>query len=337
MPNLTILLAKETRAAETRVALVPQDVQILVEKGYQIFVEHDAGVAAGFSDSAYQQAGAHIRYLDGDDLNAYQQLFTGINFIVRAKRPTRQREILENQAIAPNTILVGGLDPFEKNSTHIEEYHRAKIIGYSIDQLKLSENDPMNVLAAMSRFAGRLALQDAITKSDVTPIKKIVIIGIGIVGKAAVAEAKKQCQSAEIYVVSSNSNLVLTDAKVVHIDAHAQLAQQQEIVKKIVQDADVVVTSARKANQLAPLLIPQTTLQQMKRGAVIVDMALSEGGNVEGSEHDATLRLGNDVIVTNTSGYPKALPQEASVLWSKASLTFILNLLEHQTIDLKPV
>ena len=66
----------------------------------------------------------------------------------------------------------------------------------------------------------------------------------------------------------------------------------------------------------------------MNKGSVIVDMALSEGGNVEGSEHDKTLILGNGIIVTNTSGYPKALPHDASRLWSAASLLFIHKLLD---------
>ena len=114
------------------------------------------------------------------------------------------------------------------------------------------------------------------------------------------------------------------------------LAQQQQIVKNALLTADVVITSARKANQLAPLLIPKTTLQLMQAGSVLVDMALSEGGNVEGSKHDTTLTLGNNVIVTNVSGCPKIMPHESSILWSAATMLFILSLTGDKKISLLP-
>jgi NAD(P) transhydrogenase subunit alpha len=82
-----------------------------------------------------------------------------------------------------------------------------------------------------------------------------------------------------------------------------------------VVDADIVITSARRSNTLAPVLIPTSTLHAMRAGAVVIDLALTEGGNVEGSQHDTTLTIGS-VIVRNTSGYPKAMPREASMLWS---------------------
>ncbi len=84
-------------------------------------------------------------------------------------------------------------------------------------------------------------------------------------------------------------------------------------------------------------MIPKQTLLEMKKGSVIVDLALSEGGNVEGSEHDATRILGNDIKVTNTSGYPKAVPREASQLWSRASLLFIGLLIDEKSIPLEPL
>ena len=87
--------------------------------------------------------------------------------------------------------------------------------------------------------------------------------------------------------------------------------------------ADIVITSARAANQRAPLLISAATLNQMKAGAVIVDMALSEGGNVEGSHHDETHVLGNGVIMTNVSSYSKQVPHEASILWSQETRLFL--------------
>jgi NAD/NADP transhydrogenase alpha subunit len=321
---------KETRAGETRVALIPKDVNTLVDKGHKVYIEHNAGEKAGFSDQDYQIAGAEIRYMndENDSVDNYKHLFKGIDIIVRVKRPDRCREILENKALLPVMVMIGALDPLEKHSSHMQEYHHAGITTYSIDQLNLEADDPMNVLAAMSKIAGRLALLDAIDKYH-SNIKKVVIIGFGIVGRAAFDEAFNRKLNVTVMVnnLSKIDEITKQKANFLLLDNKADLNQQQEIIKQIVCDADIVITSARKSNQPAPLLIPLATLEHMKKGSVIVDMALSEGGNVEGSEHDMTHVLGNGIIVTNTSGYPKALPHDASLLWSKASLLFILKLI----------
>lgn len=337
-----ILITKETRAGETRVALIPRDVRVLVENGHHIFVEHDAGTKAGFSDLDYQQAGARIRYINSDNVQTYQKFFDNIDIVVRAKRPERERERLENQSMSKGTILIGALDPFEKNSAHINEYHRAQIIAYSIDQLKLTENDPMNLLAAMSKIAGRLALLDAIDKftaMQMRIIKKVVIIGFGSVGRAAFDEALTQQLPTTVILtnIALAKEIEAKGAIALLLDKNKSLNEQQHFIRDVLLNTDIVITSARKPNQLAPLLIPQQTLDHMQKGAVIVDMALSEGGNVEGSVHDATLMLGNSVIVTNASGYPKAFPREASELWSRACLQFILGITEKKPITLSPI
>ena len=119
------------------------------------------------------------------------------------------------------------------------------------------------------------------------------------------------------------------------LEKESSLPIQQAKIRSIIQDVDIVITSARNAKQLAPLLIPMSTLEHMKTNAVIVDLAISEGGNVEGSKHDQTITTNNGIHITNVSGYPKVLPQEASQLWSLANLHFISNLAKNN-ITLKP-
>lgn len=328
----TILIVKETRANEQRVSLIPSDVQALVERGHCVFVEHQAGQAAGFSDDDYRQAGASIRHLAGNRLADYQQLFANIQVIVRVKRAQREREIFENQAIAAKTVMIGALDPLEKASTHQQEYQQAGITAYSLDQFSLAPNDPMNVLAAMSQLAGRLGLNDAISKHP-SPIDKVLIIGFGTVGQAAATEARQRHLPFTVMAGPEKTRAIeAMGGQIIILDKTLSLAQQQQVYQAV-QQADLVISSARQANQPAPILIPLATLQAMKKGAVVVDMALSEGGNVEGSEHDATHILGNGVLVTNVSGYPKALPREASVAWSTASLQALLKLAQGLDAD----
>jgi len=337
--SLKLFLAKETRANERRVALIPDDVKTLVDQGLSVFVEKNAGIEAGYSNKAYEDCGATIVNIEENNLISYKKAFKDINFIVRAKRPSREREKLESQSIPPNTVMLGALDPFEPGSPHIEEYHQTKIQAYSLDQAEVSPDDPMNVLSAMSKIAGMLALRDAIDKSKHKP-HKAVIIGLGTVGQSAIDEALKQGLSVSV-ITGNNSN---TDKlKSIGVNAHIvdrslPIEKQQKQIYSIIKDADIVITSARKSNEKAPILITKPTLESMKPGAVIVDMALSEGGNVEGSKHDETIKVDNGVLITNVSGYPKAMPYEASQLWSKASLTFILRYTEdRKALSINPL
>jgi NAD/NADP transhydrogenase alpha subunit len=183
----------------------------------------------------------------------------------------------------------------------------------------------MNILSAMSKIAGRLALLDAMNKCNLK-INKAVIIGFGAVGRSAFYEALKNNLNTFVFITNDNQKNEIESAggKTIYLDKNIRLEEQQKIILNEIENAQIVITSARKSNQLAPLLIPKNTLDSMQQGSVIVDMALSEGGNVEGSEHDASHILGNGIIVTNVSGYPKAMPREASILWSKASLHFVL-------------
>lgn len=335
-----ILLVKETRAKETRVALIPKDAEQLIARGYQIFVEHGAGIQAGFSDADYEQVGAKIRNSPTTNtLPPYQQLFADIDLVLRAKRATRAREIIETNAMLPGTVVMGALDPFEKESMHMMEYKQRQLIAVSIDQLSVPADDPRNLLAKMSKIAGRLALQSAVEKyydkqkfsATKAHVDNIVIIGFGIAGKAAFHAALQLTPAANDIIVFATNDADIESVRAMGargmlLNKSTPIEKLQEQIRKQILDADIVITSARKANEKAPLLIPQTTLAMMRSGAVIVDLALSEGGNVEGSEHDADLVLGNGVTVINSSGYPKALPREASELWSEVSLHCILGL-----------
>ena len=324
-----ILVLKESIPGEKRVSLVPDDVKFLTQLGHKVFVESQAGLGAGFNDENYIESGAEIRQNNGD----YYDLFKQITLLVRAKRANKEREAIEIKAFNDQMTLVGALDPFE-NDGHIEAYQKSGIKAYSIDQLKLPLDDPMNILASMSKIAGELALSDAMEKAKIEPINKALIIGTGVAGRAAVD--KGLALGLDITVVSTSREYLETlkdnsQIVAIYMDKAESLEVQQELVAKHAPSADVIITSARSPGKRAPLLIPNATLKMMKQGSCIVDLALSEGGNVEGSHHDQTLTLVNDVIVTNTSGYPKVKPLEASIKWSTASRLFIEKLVDSST------
>lgn len=315
-----ILLLKETRAGESRVALVPKDVAKLTQLGAEVFVEQGAGIAAGFTDQQYTEVGAIIRELGECSVAGFKNLFSDINIVVRAKRANRAREIAENQALHSGMYMIGALDPYELPGDHIKEYRQAGIHINSIDQLDVPSGDPRNLLHAMSAIAGKLALQDALVKFQGSA-QKVVLLGFGVVGQAALQEALTQGLSVDVLLPNARkSSLVIKQGgKPIVFDGMADLYKQQQEICQYLMHANIIISSARQANVKAPLLIPNQTLALLTAGTVIIDMAISEGGNVEGSQHDQAILLGNEVVVANVSGYPKAIPHEASILWSGVS------------------
>lgn len=173
-----ILLVKESRHNEKRVALLPGDVAQLINLGVMVYVEDSAGVWAGYSNADYILAGASIRHINYDEVDRCRQAFSDIDIIVRVKRPDRTREKIENSVIKPYTKMVGLLDILERDSEHIAEYQRAKIEYYSLDQFLFPANTPMDSLKDMSRIAGRLALNHAFETFN-APVQHVAIIGSG--------------------------------------------------------------------------------------------------------------------------------------------------------------
>ena len=337
--NYHVFLSKETRANERRVALVPKDVAQLCAQGHRVSVESGAGLEAGHSDPSYTQVGARIVDLSCHTLEHYASVFRDIDVIVRAKRPNRAREQLELLAVRPGTALVGALDPMESGSTHVAEYVKAELLAYSIDQAILPASNPMNILASMSHLAGKMALQDALRYCK-HEAKQVVLLGAGVVGQSALTQAMQLGLSTTVLVGDDRKadHLRALGASTQVVHRSLPLQDQQRQIRDILLRADVVIASARTAGHRAPLLIPASTLRVMKPGAVVVDMAISEGGNVHGSRHDSVINTANGVSVVNVSGYPKALPREASVLWSRASLQFILQMAnDPASLPVKPL
>lgn len=316
----TIFIVKESRNGEQRVALVPSDVLKLIQDGFKVLVEDQAGIGAGFTNRAYESIGAKICKIQTDCVESYRAAFKNVDMIIRVKRPDRAREKLEALAIQSGTNMIGSLDLLEKNSEHVNEYQHAEIVYHSFDQFHFAPDTPMNAIKKMSAFAGKLALDDAILKLG-RIVEKVVVIGYGEAGKAVYAECLRR--GLLCFVLTGQLSNVQEKGTIVYISREISLPLRQEFLKKYIKDADIVITTASSNGELAPILITNHSLSAMKKGAVIVDLAVPEGGNVEGSRPDATVVLGNDIQVINVSGYPKAVPTEASVEWSKASYYFI--------------
>ncbi|ODN43724.1 Rossmann-fold NAD(P)-binding domain-containing protein [Piscirickettsia litoralis] len=323
-----ILIMRESRPGEHRVGLVPASVAYLIEKGHRIILEAGAGQKAGFPDADYQACGATIRP-QAHDRQSMQALMTDIDLILRAKRPNQIRENLENTEITKGTIMVGALDPFEPNSNHVNAYKKQGIIAYSIDQLNVDKDHPMNILSAMSKLAGALAFEDALAKFS-GHAKTVMVIGSGSAGISAMDAAVKLGVDVTVFLTNQAvaHSLQAKAVKTVVLEKN-NLNTNQKVIAESAKHADIIITTARSSGQKAPVLIPESTLDQLKPGTVVIDLALSEGGNVAGSAHDQTIERDNGVLLVNQSAYPKVTPKEASIAWSDANQHFVDALCDH--------
>lgn len=317
--TMQITIPRETRSGETRVALIPEDVQKLTKTGIRVKIEQGAGDKAGYTNEDYLKAGATIvTVLNDTSLNDLERLFHGSDIVLRVKRAARDREIIENQVVPKQAVILGFLDPLDGTTPHVKEWVDRSVLAITLDQLPLENNDPRNVLAAMSAIAGRLAVKDAIEKHKLSEIKKAVVIGTGSSGLSAI----DMCLSNKFKTIVIGTSTGQKDkmekngAIFMVLDTKKSEKEQQDQICGQFADADIVITTARRAGQKAPLLINEDTLRNMKPGSVLVDLALTEGGNVAGSENDKTKVLDNGVIITNSTGYPKQDPLNASKAFS---------------------
>lgn len=329
-----IFLLKESGNNEKRVALIPEDVEKLISFGAIVYVEDSAGLSAGYINADYTAVGASIRQIDYDHIESYKQAFNDIDIIVRVKRPNRKREKIENSVIKPHTKMVGLLDILERGAEHIAEYQHAKIEYHSLDQFFFPPGSPMDSLKEMSRIAGRLALKHAI-HTFANPVTRVSIIG----GSEAGTAASQECIRLNIphtVITSDLSKSNRLKSRGVHsevIDRDLPLEIRQDKIYQVIKNADIIITTASVAWVIAPILIPESTLKKLKWGTVIVDLAVSDGGNVFGSRHDEIITLSNNVKIINVSGYPKKVPIEASRFLSSASCYFLhLLLTSHETL-----
>ena len=297
-----ILVLKETRKDESRVALTPKVVSSLVSKHYKIRVESRAGVNAGFTDSAYVKAGAEI-------FTFTSEKFPPNTLILRVKRAHQERERLENNLFQENVFVMGFLSPFEEGE-HVDLWQAAGIMAFSLDLFKkLSIEDPKNMQAAMSRVAGRLAFHDARKRYKGQSPVKLTILGAGPAAFSAAFEARKYDVPVQVFGRQEGYRAELESAGIIYYVLPAY--DQAKFIRSYLSEEAIVITAARTPGQKAPVLIDEDTLRLLPKGAVVVDLVVSQGGNVLGSKRDQVI-IKNGVSIVNNSAYPKAEPREAS-------------------------
>lgn len=322
-----IIILKETRKNEGRVSLTPDAVAPLVKRHLNIIVESGAGILAGFTDEEYIQAGARI-------LNFGSELFPSNSFILRVKCPTFERENVENKLFSPNTIMMGFLDPLNEDTTHIDRWKSLGLSLISLELLLLTADDPKNAQAAMSHFAGRLALHDALNHYHGPFPKKVTVIGTGPAGMGAAFTARELQLPIQLFGRQEQYREKVEAAGITYyVLSHTN---SLEFIRGHLHDQTIIVTAARNIGKRSPLLIDKETLAVLPPHSIIIDLSTGEGGNVIGSKKDQTITNDRNISIINISGYPKIEPRAASTAFSNCMLNILLEIiLFDKNIDLE--
>jgi NAD/NADP transhydrogenase alpha subunit/aspartate/methionine/tyrosine aminotransferase len=322
-----IIVLKEDQPGEHRVALTPRASADLGARGIRVWVESRAGSRAGYEDEAYIKAGATVTAVRSE-------LFQDADVIAWVKPPPDLDRVLPH--LPPGCTILGFTHPL-RDDTVASRAHHTNLRVQSLELLAQREILPaQDALAAMSRFAGRIALDEALDlrgRLGYCGPQSILVIGAGHAGMQA---AHLACSLGHSVAVASTRQRHRREVKQLPGAAYydiddaggnmAGLLRQREILSRVITSRrpEVIIAAAKHGSEKAPYLLPVPALERLPGGTVVVDLNATRGGSAAGSEVDRQLQTGNGVWICNRSNYPNAEPAEASSAYA-ACLVNILS------------
>ena len=337
--DVLIGVLKERQTGETRVAATPATVTQLRTLGYEVVVDPGAGVASSFPDAAYVEAGATI----GDALAA------DVVFGVNAPSSEQLDGLREGATLV--SILSPGLNP-----ELVEDLAGRPITALAMDAVpRISRAQSLDVLSSMANIAGYRAVIEAahvfgrfftgqVTAAGKVPPAKVLVAGVGVAGLAAIGAAgsmgaivRATDPRPEVadQVRSLGGEYLSVEAADVEVSATGYAKEMSEdynqraadLYAEQASDVDIIITTALIPGRPAPRLITAEMVASMKAGSVIVDMAASNGGNVEGAVAGEAVVTENGVTIIGYTDLAGRLPTQASQLYG----TNLVNLMKLMT------
>ncbi|AEV72217.1 NAD(P) transhydrogenase, alpha subunit [Mycolicibacterium rhodesiae NBB3] len=335
---MIIGIPRESHGGETRVAATPQTVGQLLKLGYSVVVESGAGAESSFADDAYVEAGAEI----GDP-------WTG-DVVLKVNAPTDD----EIAKVRHGATLIGLISP-ALNPELVEKLSARPITVLAMDAVpRISRAQSLDVLSSMANIAGYRAVVEAahsfgrfftgqVTAAGKVPPAKVLVVGAGVAGLAAIGAAgslgaivKATDPRPEVadqvkslggeYVSVDDSGEVAEISKTGYAKEMGDdyKAREAALYAELAKDVDIIITTALIPGKPAPRIITADMVASMKPGSVLVDMAASNGGNVEGTVKDQAIVTDHGVTIIGYTDLAGRLPATASQLYG----TNLVNLLK---------
>lgn len=324
--ELFIGLPKETYFQEKRICLTPDAVAAVVANGHRVLLENGAGVEAGFSDTDYSEAGA---LLTSDTKKVF-----GCPIILKVEPPT----IEELALINPKTVLISALQLKTRQKDYFELLAKKKITALAFEFIK-DEDHSYPAVKALSEIAGTASVLIAAELmvnakkgngllfgniSGVPPVE-VVVIGAGTVGEFATRSAIGL--GANVKVFDSSITRLRNLQNNVGRALYTSTMQPKNLMKAL-RRCDVAIGAVR-GNNRSPIIVTKTMVENMKNGAVIIDVSVDMGGCFETTEmttHDNPTIIKNGVIHYGVPNIPARYPKTASISISNIFTPYLLNI-----------
>ncbi len=335
---MKIGVPNEVHTGEKRVATTPEVIKFLQKLGYTVAVESGAGAKANFSDEAYRQSGAEI-------INNTKSLWESSNIILKVRAPEQHPDlnIDECDLLKEGQTLISFIWPAQ-NESLIQKLAEKNINVLAMDSIpRISRAQKMDALSSMANIAGYRAVVEAshhfgrfftgqITAAGKVPPAKVLVIGAGVAGLAAIGTANSLGAIVRSFdtrpevkeeVESMGADFLLLDfeedgsgeggyAKTMSDEF---IAAEMALFTEQAKDVDIIITTALIPGKPAPKLITKDMVSSMKDGSVIVDLAAEQGGNCELTlPHDVNV-TDNGVTIIGYSDLPSRLPTQSSQLY----------------------
>ena len=321
---MKIGVPKEIKPQENRIGLTPDSVKSLVSNGHEVLVENDGGFEAGFDNNQYKSAGAKI-------VQKAEDIFNDAEIIVKVKEPLSNevKMIRENQIVFTYLHLAAA-----KELTQGLINSKSICIAY---ETVTDKNGRLPLLAPMSAVAGRMSVQAGAHCLEKNQKGRglllggapgveggtVVILGGGVVGENAAIIATGL--RAKVHVVDKSEARL---KQLSEIFGDKIIPQQSDKIdlKKLVAEADLLVGGVLIPGAEAPKLVTKDMLKLMKRGSVIVDVAIDQGGCVETSKpttHAEPTYIVDDVVHYCVANMPGGVPRTSTIALNKATLPFL--------------
>ncbi|RDE66299.1 Re/Si-specific NAD(P)(+) transhydrogenase subunit alpha [Aggregatibacter segnis] len=336
---MLIGVPRELLDNESRVAATPKTVQQILKLGFDVIVEHDAGFKASFEDQAFVAAGAKV----GDAAEVWQA-----DIIFKVNAPTDDEIAL----IKEGATLVSFIWPAQ-NPQLMEKLSAKKINVLAMDAVpRISRAQALDALSSMANIAGYRAVVEAahefgsfftgqITAAGKVPPAKVLVIGAGVAGLAAIGAANSLGAIVRAFdsrpevkeqVESMGASFLEIDFKEEggSGDGYAKVMSEEfnrralALYAEQAKEVDIIITTALIPGRPAPRLITKEMVESMKPGSVIVDLAAATGGNCELSKAGEVVVTDNQVKIIGYTDLPSRLPTQSSQLYG----TNLVNLLK---------
>ena len=345
---MIVAVPKETAAGERRVALAPDGVKALAKLGLDVRVEPGAGLAAGFDDASFAAAGAKLE----------AGVLAAADLVLKVQAPS-DAEIARIKGGAALIALMRPLDDPQRAAA----LARQGVSAFALELLpRITRAQSMDVLSSQATIAGYRAVLLAalrlpklfpmlVTAAGTITSARVFVIGAGVAGLQAIATAKRLGGVVEAYDTraAAAEQIESLGARFVKLEldagdaqdaggyakaqSEAFYAKQRALMAATAGKSDVVITTALVPGQRAPLLIDEAGVRGMKRGAVVVDLAAPNGGNVAltqpGEERDV-----DGVLLLGPLNLPSEIPGDASRLFSRNVVALVSHLVKEGKLAL---